>query len=97
MTVKIVEIELVTPELRPMGDSKFVRAEVSKHIFRLGHGVCGREITQLQVFPESYGLEIEQWCEDNPEEPDYFGYPWHQIKRWKVYHTDEPNPAGVKQ
>lgn len=97
MTVKIVEIELVNPEVIPIEGVRIAKKVIHKHTFRLGLGVCGREVTKLEVFPEAYGLEIEQWCEDNPHSPDYFGYPWHQIKRWKVYHTEDPFPAKSKQ
>lgn len=97
MTVQIIEIELVEPDKKPIPGYSIGQQVIQKHTFRLGLGPCGREVTALNAFPEPYGLEIEQWCEDNPDEPDYFGYPWHQIKRWRVYHTDDPRPANRKQ
>lgn len=97
MTVHSVVIELMTPdETRSSPGSYLVRMN-SRHTFQLGHGQCGREVTKLEVFTDGACLEVEQWCEDNPENPDYFGYPWHQVKRFRVYHTDNPNPAKNKQ
>lgn len=66
------------------------------HTFRLGLGSCGREVCQLNVFTEGPALEVEQQCTDI-EDPDYFGYPWHRVERFRVYHTDNHYPARNKQ
>lgn len=96
MTVHSVVIELMTPD-HTTEPGSYLPKVVNKHVYQLGHGQCGREVTVLNVFSDGGCLEVEQWCEDNPENPDYFGYPWHQVKRFRVYHTDNPNPAKNKQ
>ena len=97
MTVHSVVIELMSPDLGEVAPGSYLQKQVHKHVFQLGHGRCGREVSKLEVFTDGACLEIEQWCEDNPENPDYFGYPWHRVKRFRVYHTDNPNPAKNKQ
>lgn len=88
MPVHSIEIELVNP---------LKENAITVHRFTLGLGNCGREVIQLEAFTEGPVLEIEQTCADNPTDPDYFGYPWHRVLRYKVYYTDNPCPAKSKQ
>lgn len=65
--------------------------------FTLRLGPCGREVTELGVVQDIPGvLEVPQVCEDNPDEPDFFGFPLHTVLGYKVYHTDNPHPARNK-
>lgn len=68
------------------------------HLFTLGHGSCGREVTKLEVDQSIDGVfEIVQTCADKPDEPDFFGYVLRNVRRYRIYNTDDPYPAKVKQ
>lgn len=65
--------------------------------FKLGIGPCGRTVTELGIIQEVQGvLEVVQTCEDNPDEPDFFGFPLHNVLAYKIYNTDDPYPAKVR-
>lgn len=101
MPTQLIEIEFEKP-LTPISEEALrnlpprMKMSYYRHTFKLGLGSCGRVVTALDAHVSNGVFEVIQTCEDNPDDPDYFGYPLHTIRRYKVYQTDDPTPAKCK-
>lgn len=101
MPTQLIEIEFERP-FTHVSDEAFnslhprIKSSYYHHTFKLGLGSCGRVVTALDAHVSNGVFEVIQTCEDNPDDPDYFGYPLHTIRRYKVYQTDDPTPSKCK-
>ena len=101
MPIQLIEIEFEKPvTLMPEEAISQLPLRMKlahyRHTFKLGLDSCGRVVIALDAHVSNGVFEVIQTCEDNPDDPDYFGYPLRTIRRYKVYQTDDPTPAKCK-